>query len=133
MRYFDKCYEEINVLIRRAQIEGQNVTRFVEIFEMSHYSIEQQGCLLCKEFLNFKAYIWSFTSFLKSNRPFNKYVPKKQNYFNRYFDFIWQFILKTLLLYRFLMHIRKNTFQPESNLGYLMWLLKKRNYGFNIR
>jgi hypothetical protein len=48
LRYFDKLIEEINVLVRKSQDEGKNLTQYSLLFDLANYNLIQQGCANCK-------------------------------------------------------------------------------------
>jgi len=49
MKYIDKLVEEVNVLIRKSQEKGHNVTQFTLIMDLNNYNLAQQGCAQCRD------------------------------------------------------------------------------------
>ncbi|XP_035707849.1 SEC14-like protein 2 [Folsomia candida] len=47
LRYVDRILEESVVIVRKAQERGENMTQFVAVIDMRHYSFVQHGCPLC--------------------------------------------------------------------------------------
>lgn len=54
MRYLDKQLEEVATLMREARQNGQNMTQFKRIMDMTNFDFRIQACPLCEFFTNTK-------------------------------------------------------------------------------
>ncbi len=52
-RFLYVLWEEVAQRVRELQAEGQNVTQSVVIVNVDNFSLEKQGCIQCKFFLEF--------------------------------------------------------------------------------